>query len=136
MKPKAALVKAGKKPAGYDGRGRMSAADKALVEQVAAENPTWNIEGFSVSKATSEKPASVTRVKVTTGKVISDIPDQTRGLDLIPMVEGKPWVMGIKGVCDTCHNSLTYCWCPAPKVRVDGDRVVVVTFKPAPQRKA
>jgi hypothetical protein len=111
-------------------RGRMSAAHKALIMEAVANGA--DIEGYAVSKpAVSTVKPTVERVK-DTGNVVADIPDMVRDPRDWEAFDdtGKPFAIGIKGVCENCRCSLTYCRCAFPVLRVDYDRVSVVTFKP------
>lgn len=134
MKPKAALVKAGLKPADYDGRGRMSAADKELVKEVAAKHPEWNIEGYSVSKpVNSTDPVEVKQVKRDPSAVL-DVPDEIRSEnEWAAFISGKR--IGMREVCRRCKNSFTYCWCEKPLYPVDFNTFGVVVFKPTASKE-
>lgn len=129
LKPKVALVKDGFLPAGSENkRGRLSLAAIERLKVLAANGVA--IEGYSVSKPSDSTAAPVvTRVKHDPN-VIAELIPQTRGEDLIPMVNGKVWPIGIKGCCNTCKVSLTHCPCPSPKVWLDFQTEAVVTFKP------
>lgn len=134
MKPKQWLADNGHiDKADINKRGRMSGAHVALIKEAVAAGV--HIEGYSVSKPAVQtaKPAgeTVERDKATsTG--IADVPDMVRDdrdWDVFDDA-GKPFVIGIKGCCENCRNSLTYCHCKFPVLRVDNSRVSVVTFKP------
>lgn len=129
MKPKEWLMKNGHIK--EVGRGRMSAAHKALIESALLADPKLVIEGFSVSKPSvaTAKP-TVERVSTDTGMV--DVPDMVRDPRDWDAFDdtGKSFAIGIKGCCENCRNSVTYCHCPFPVLRVDQNRVSVVTFKP------
>lgn len=128
MKPKEWLVKNGHiKEAG---RGRMSREHRALIEDAMIADPKLVIEGFSVAKpsSTTAKP-TVERTAPDTGMVdVPDIVRDPRDWDAFDDT-GKRFAIGIKGVCENCRSSVTYCHCPYPVLRVDNDRVSVVTFK-------
>ena len=131
MKPKEWLLKNGHiKEAG---RGRMSAAHKALIAEALAADPTLVIEGYSVSKPAPNtgKPATVTREPVTSTGV-ADVPEQRRHPDEWEPFDdaGNRIPTGIKGICDNCKSSFTYCYCRHSVSILDGGRVSVVTFKP------
>lgn len=113
------------------GRGRLSAENIARIKEAVA-NGTM-IEGYSVSTArptaTTDKPA-VERTTTDAGMV--DVPDMVRDPRDWDAFDdaGKRFDIGIKGCCENCRNSVTYCRCPFPVLRVDNNRVSVVTFKP------
>lgn len=126
---KAALVHAKWLDPSKAGRGKPS---KEMQEQadILVREHGYRIKGRTVSKSTGpSETVKVERVKVQTGTVVPDVIPQTRGDDLIPMVNGKPWSHGIRGVCNTCHVSLTHCPCISPKVWVDYQTEAVPTFK-------
>lgn len=132
MKPKEWLKKEGHiKEAG---RGRMSTAHKALIEAALLADPNLSIEGFSVSKpaATTGKPAAATVERVSSETGMVDVPDMVRDPRDWEAFDdtGKRFAIGIKGVCENCRSSVTYCRCKYSVLRVDNDRVSVVTFKP------
>jgi hypothetical protein len=136
MKPKAALVKAGLKPAGYENtKGRMSGKDKEDIARLNKENPDWNIEGFSNSPAPAPKAtAEVSDKPKAGGTGIVDVGPPIRHQDdyeATITVNGKTtrWNLGMKGVCNNCRNSLTYCFCKYPVVNIDHETVGVITFK-------
>lgn len=111
------------------GRGKPSKEMQTQADMLVREHG-YRIKGRAVSKGTADAP--VERVKVTTGKVISDTIPQMRGDDLIPIVGGKPWSHGIKGVCNACGASLTHCPCIQARVWVDYDTEgVVESYKAA-----
>lgn len=126
---KDALVFAGLLDKSKAGRGKPSRLMQEQADMLVTEH-AYRIKGRTVDKSSTSTAPTVQRVKAAVGKVISDIPDQMRGIDLIPYVEGKPWKMGIAGCCNLCGNSLTYCPHPEPVVWVDFDRESVVTFRP------
>jgi len=115
------------------GRGRLSAENIARIKDAVSRGVV--IEGYSVvtSKpaASTAKPAeSVERVTSDTG--VADVREPTRLADEWDAFDdtGRKFDIGIKGCCENCRNSVTYCFCPFPVLRVDNDRVSVVTFKP------
>lgn len=134
MKPKEWLAENGHiDKADINKRGRMSAANVQLIKDAVAAGAS--IEGYSVSKPApvTAKPtgeAMVERDKVSTG--IADVPDMVRDPRDWDVFDdaGKPFDIGIKGCCENCRNSLTYCHCKYPVLRVDNSRVSMVTFKP------
>jgi hypothetical protein len=121
MKPKAALVKAELKPAGYENsKGRMSGKDKEDVARLAIEHPDWNIEVPGQPAPVSVSPTKTTAVVTDKPKVggtgIVDVGPPIRHEDeweAFVTVNGKrsKFDKGIKGVCLNCNNSLTYCFC-------------------------
>jgi len=116
------------------GRGRLSAENIARIKEAVANGAV--IEGYSATarpSVTTGKPApetTVTRDVSSTGVV--DVPDMVRDPRDWDAYDdnGKPFAIGIKGCCENCRSSVTYCRCPYPVLRVDNDRVSVVTFKP------
>lgn len=121
------------------GQGRMSAVHIALVKEAVSNGV--QIEGYSVvtskPSATTAKPAeTVERTTSETGMV--DVPEPVRMADEWDAFDdtGKRFDIGIKGVCENCRSSVTYCRCKFPVLRVDNDRVSVVTFKPKAQKGA
>lgn len=117
------------------GRGRMSAAHKALIEAAVASGV--NIEGYAVVNRptiATDKPAEVKRV-APNPNVIADVPDMTRDENEIMAfyrADGKVVEIGMRTVDNVCGSSLTYCPCESPRVWVDHDQQVVVNFKPRP----
>jgi hypothetical protein len=138
MKPKAALVKAGLKPAEYENsRGRMSAADKDAVADLAVKHPDWNIEvpgqPAPVSVSPSQPTAVVTDKPKVGGTGIVDIGPPIRHeeeWDAFVTVSGKRsrFDKGIKGVCLNCNNSLTYCFCRYSVVFVDHQTLGIIEY--------
>lgn len=128
MKPKVALVKDGFLPAGSENkRGRLSLDAINRLKTLAGQG--WDIEGYSVSKATavSEKPV-VEKVSVDPNR-IADVPDESRyENDWQAFVNDAE--IGMRTVCNVCKSSLTYCRCQFPRVWVDFDTEGVVNFKP------
>lgn len=116
------------------GRGRMSAAHKALIMEALEKNSNLVIEGFSSSKPTAQSPKpAVTREPKVASSGMIDCPEPLRDArDFVVVLRdtGKPIPMvGPATVCNGCHSSLTYCPCPAPRVWLDHDREGVVSFK-------
>lgn len=113
------------------GRGRMSAAHKALIMEAVAKGV--NIEGYAVvEQSTTAAPAEVKRVAVDPNRVV-DVPDMSRDEREVMgyyLSDGKTVEVGMRTVDNNCGNSLTYCRCESPRVWVDYDRQVVVNFKP------
>lgn len=134
MKPKQWLADNGHiDKADINKRGRMSGVHVALIKE-AVRNGV-HIEGYSVSKpdAITAKPAGeVTRTGGNGEKTIADIGPAVREASEWEAFDdsGKRLPIGIKGCCDNCRNSFTYCRCKFPVVMLDGGRVSVVTFKP------
>lgn len=136
MKPKEWLKANGHIP-DANVRGRMSREHKALIEDAVAQGVA--IDGYEVVKAkpaTSTKPATapaVERVAGTGAKVIADIGEpyrDERALKAYWVKDGKNLPIGMRTVDENCGNSLTYCFCPNPRVRVlDNDGPVMVLFK-------
>lgn len=115
------------------GRGRLSAENIARIKDAVSNGVM--IEGYAVStarpSAVTAKPAeTVERTTSDTGMV--DVPEPVRLAEEWDAFDdtGKRFAIGIKGVCENCRSSVTYCRCPFPVLRVDNDRVSVVTFKP------
>lgn len=133
MKPKEWLKKEGHIT--EIGRGRLSAENIARIKDAVSRGVM--IEGYSVSTArptsTTEAP-EVERTTSETGMV--DVPEPVRLADEWDAFDdtGKRFAIGIKGVCENCRSSVTYCRCKYPVLRVDNDRVSVVTFKPKAQK--
>lgn len=117
------------------GRGRMSAAHIALINEAVANGE--QIEGYSIvsdkgiAKATGETAApTVERTKVDPNR-IPDVPDVARDertTMAYHFVDGKRVEIGMRTVDNVCGSSLTYCHCENPVVWVDFDRSVVVNF--------
>ncbi len=135
MKPKEWLLKNGHIK--EITRGRMSRESIALIEE-AVKNGVI-IEGYSnytapakpVSEAGIEKPVS--RIEKSNGTGILAIPDNPlRSEELweaYANIDGKIKSIGMRTVCNTCKNSLTYCPCKSPLVNLDYDLVGVVNFR-------
>lgn len=116
------------------GRGRLAAHHKALIEEALSKDSSLHIEGFSVTTvatAQTEGKKAERTPKESTG--ILDVPDplrDARDFTLVLRDTGKPVPgLGMKNVCNGCHNSFTYCPCPNPRVWVDADIESVVSFK-------
>lgn len=128
---KDALVHAGLLDKARAGRGRPSREMKANAEMLVRDH-NYLISGFAATKSSdSTKPVEVRHTpKTSTPTAVVDVPDIMRGEDLIPiMPNGKVWPMGMKGVCNTCKSSLTYCPCVSPVVNLDYNHTGVVTFR-------
>lgn len=136
MKPKQWLADNGHiDKADINKRGRMSGAHVALIKEAVASGV--HIEGYSTVKETvaTAKPDATPSVQRTGGngeKVIADIGPAVREASQWVAHDdtGKVLPVGIKGCCDNCRNSFTYCRCKHPVAMLDGGRVSVVTFKP------
>lgn len=129
MKPKHALVKDGFLPAGSENkRGRLSLDAINRLKELAGSG--WDIDGYSVSKpTTSTGPVKVEKTKASDSSRVLDVPDEHRAEELwtAHTSEGE---VGMRTVCNTCKCSLTYCWCPSPRVWIDHTQEGVVYFKP------
>ena len=124
MKPKHALVKDGFLPKGSENvRGRLSLAAKNRLAELVAMG--WDIEGFSINKAT----AAVEKRPKNDPNTVIDIPDESRSEFLWRAYAGGREI-GMRTACNTCKASLTYCRCQSPRVWLDYDREVMVVFKP------
>jgi hypothetical protein len=115
------------------GRGRLSAAHIALIKEAVSNGVV--IEGYSATArpaVTTGKPAAETVTRDVTSTGVVDVPDMVRDPRDWDAYDdtGKIFAIGIKGVCENCRSSVTYCRCTYPVLRVDHDRVSVVTFKP------
>lgn len=139
MKPKEWLMKNGHIK--EIGRGRLSAANIALIKEAVSNGVM--IEGYSVTKplithdSHRERVANTVTVERTTSETgMVDVPEPVRMADEWDAFDdtGKRFDIGIKGVCENCRSSVTYCRCKFPVLRVDNDRVSVVTFKPKPRK--
>lgn len=126
---KDALVHAGLLDKDKAGRGRPSRQMLADAETLVKDYG-YRIAGYSVkSQSAAAKtqaeigvtpaPKEVQKTAKTSGKEIVEVIPQTRGDDLVPIVNGKPWKMGIRGLCETCRVSLTHCPCVTAIVRLD-----------------
>lgn len=134
MKPKEWLYKNGH--IASVGRGRMSASHKSLIEAAMLADPKLRIEGFTVSKtadaSASAKPAKVERVATDPNR-IPDVPDMRRDerqWTATVTVDGKTSPVGFRTVCNSCGNSLGWCYEETSRVWVDHNREAVVNFKP------
>lgn len=127
MKPKVWLVKNGHLPAGSENvRGRLSLAHKALIEEAVSKGAL--IDGFVKS---TDATARVERVAA--DRVV-DVPDVARDEDAWEAVgkrnDSTFFTVGMRTVCNGCHNSLTYCRCDTPRVWDGCEREVFITFRP------
>jgi hypothetical protein len=135
LKPKVALVKSGFLPPGSENkRGRLSAEAIAECKRLVAEEG-YKIDGYSLSDNTdSDNAPVVERVKTDPNRIL-DIPENPlrdeRDWEAYVNVGGKVIDVGMRTV-DTgnCGNSLTYCGCTTPLVRIpESDNPVPVSFK-------
>lgn len=105
-------------------RGRMSRENIALIQE--AVNNGAKIEGY----APSEEGEEVNRVATDPNRIL-DIPEfpfrDEKAYE--PFANGERWPLGMRGCCELCKNSLTYCGCETPYVRIDNDRLVMVEFR-------
>lgn len=128
IKPKVALVKDGFLPAGSENkRGRLSGAAITRLKELAASG--MDIEGYTVSKSSdSTAPPKVEKVSVDPNRVV-DVPDESR-----PEADWQAFStngeIGMRTCCNVCGSSLTYCYCPHPRVWLDFQTEGVVYFKP------
>lgn len=116
-------------------QGRLSLAHKALIEQAVRDGA--QIDGFAVSKAEpkteAEKAAPRVEKVAIPGQRILDVPDERRSESMWTAhtyLDGTKVPVGMRQVCNTCHNSLTYCPCRVPVVWIDHEHTGVVTFTP------
>lgn len=115
------------------GRGRLSAENIARIKEAVSNGVV--IEGYAVATArptaTTAKPAATVE-RTTSDTGVADVPDMVRDPRDWDAFDdtGKRFAIGIKGCCENCRSSVTYCHCKFPVLRVDNDRVSVVTFKP------
>lgn len=133
MKPKEWLLKNGHIK--EITRGRMSRESIALINEAVKAGTV--IEGYpsptGPNKPTAsgtDKPESKVE-KTSTG--IANIPefplrDENRW-EAYANIDGKLKTIGMRTVCNTCKNSLTYCPCKSPVVNLDFDTVGVVNFR-------
>lgn len=126
MKPKEWLLKHGHIE--MIGRGRLSREHIDLIKN-AVKNGAM-IEGYSVEST----PASTVKTVVKTAKAtaateVADIGEPLRDERTLEARAGSKAV-GMRTVCNVCRNSLTYCFCPQPRVWLDHDREAVVEFVP------
>lgn len=105
-------------------RGRMSRENIALIQE--AVNNGTKIEGY----APTEDGEEVNRVATDPNRIL-DIPEFPfrQEHEWEPYVQGVKWSMGMRGVCNLCNSSLTYCGCPKPVVNLDNGGTSVVEFK-------
>lgn len=116
-------------------RGRLSKDKIALIEKAVAEGAS--IDGYTVSKSYKPtdttgptKPVQVDKVAIK-GDRIADVPDETRpekSWEAFTMVDGKRQPIGMRTVCNTCANSLTYCYCRTPLVNHGDNTRAMVSF--------
>ena len=131
MKPKEWLLKNGHIK--EITRGRMSREHISLIENAVRNGAS--IEGYGVSTtAPAEKSAPVKVEKVGTDpNRILDIPEfpvrDEREWQGYANVNGKIRDIGMRTVCNTCNNSLSYCGCKSPIVWIDHETTAVVNFK-------
>lgn len=132
---KDALVHAGLLDAAKAGRGRPSRQMLTDAEMLVRDH-NYRISGYATKPAAKDStptstpaPAKVEKVARTSGKEIADLMPQMRGDDVVPYADGKPWKMGIRGICTNCNVSLTHCPCPQPMVRLDFQTIVPVEFR-------
>lgn len=118
-------------------RGRLSKDHTALIE--AAVRDGAKIDGYSVTPAldtgspTAPFVAKVERTSVDPNR-IADVPEARRpDTDWVAhiYVDGEKTQVGMRTVCNVCHNSLTYCYCTQPQVNhigLDTEAQAMVTF--------
>lgn len=124
MKPKEWLLKHGH--IASIGRGRLSREHIDLIKD-AVKNGAM-IEGYSVESAPASTVKTVVKtVKPTGGTDVADIGEPLRDERTLEARAGTQSV-GMRTVCNICRNSLTYCFCPQPRVWVDYNRESVVEF--------
>jgi hypothetical protein len=109
-------------------RGRLSLAHKALIED-AIVNKGIKIVGYEVS-ATAPKSGETAKVeRVTDANRVFDVPNESRPeKDWQAFADGKD--VGMRTICMLCPNSLNYCHCREPRVRVEWNRSAAVDFRP------
>jgi len=107
------------------GRGRMPADARAAVEAAVARGV--KLEGYEAVAKSGDAPAEVKRVSPDAARVF-DVPDESRS-EALWTAHTTLGEIGMRTVCDLCHNSLTYCHCQHPRVLVQNTEVMVV-FKP------
>lgn len=118
MTPKEALQKDGF-PVKM-GKGRLSAAGIARCKELAATGVS--ITGYSVVSNVDQTTApKVTKTSNVTGiKDIADLPPERyqeadwKAVSSVPVFGSTEF--GMREVCGTCHNSLTYHWCNEPVI--------------------
>lgn len=117
------------------GRGRLSREHIALIEQAVREGAV--IEGYSVTNTKDTAvPAKVNKAAPTNVKTVVDVPDMRRDETIWQahtMVDGVKRHVGMRTVCNNCHNSLGYCPCHTSVVWVDHERTGMVTFTVRPK---
>ena len=114
------------------GKGRLSNEQRAAVEAAVARGV--RIDGYSVAQSTSTAP-KVERVAPVVNTV-ADIGEPTfpevfteGGQKYARVAYAGDTKIGMRHVCDNCRCSITYCRDGSPKVMVDGDTPIVVSFK-------
>lgn len=116
MKPKEYLVSIGELK--EIKRGRLSLAHIELCKKAAANG--IRIEGYSIATAaTDETPAVVTKSKISTEKVIADLPAEIypeNEFTAYEFVDGKKIPRGMREVCRHSGVSLIYCPCNGHKI--------------------
>lgn len=131
---KDALVVAGLLDKSKAGRGKPSRQMQDQADMLVRDHG-YKIKGRAVSStpASASTPAPVERVKVTTGKVITDIGDPIRREDewraFATDAEGNEVEVGMRQVDNITGNSLTYSFAPVPKVWVDHNHESEVHFR-------
>lgn len=115
-------------------RGRMSREHIALIEQAVRDGE--QIDGYAVSTAVRTPADTPTPPKVEKvakpSERIADVPDETRpesSWEAYTYYNGAKKDIGMRTVCNTCGNSLTYCPCRTPMVNLDDGGVGLVSFK-------
>lgn len=100
-------------------RGRISSANKALIEDAVRKGA--KIEGYSVSTAPvkADTPQVVSKVATTTEKTIADLPPYRYPEDEFVAFErdnGKKVTRSLRCACNKCRQSLVVCWCEEPAI--------------------
>lgn len=109
-------------------RGRMSLENKAFIAEAVANGVL--IEGYGAEVNDSGKTV-VEKVSVDPNRVF-DIPDEIRpesDWEAYSIRDGANVHVGMRTPCNTCKNSLTYCYCSQPVVNLDYQTTGVVYFK-------
>lgn len=120
-------------------RGRLSRENLDRIHEAVRQGVV--IDGYSVSTVQPAEPSAPRAVRRVAADTITDVPDEIRpASSWEPLVNGKPHrFVGMATVCNGCKNSLTYCYCPTPRVWLDHDREGTVSFttrsKPLSRRK-
>lgn len=123
MKPKEWLFKNGHIK--EIGRGRLSREHIDLIKD--AVNHGAMIEGYSVESTPNSTVKTVVKTAKATAETVMDIGEPLRDERALSARAGKTEI-GMRTVCNVCRNSLTYCFCPQPRVWVDYNREAVVEF--------